>query len=347
MSSNPSNVSKIDPTSKSRKLDHIEMAFESQITPQNIDPRFYYEPLLSGHPNKANDSTFRFLDKQFTFPLWVSSMTGGTAYAGIINENLAKACNEFGFGMGLGSCRGLLYDDENFNDFDVRKHIGDQALYANLGIAQVEELINNGQLNKANELVKSLQADGLIIHVNPLQEWLQPEGDVIANPPIDTIKRVLDTLDLKIIVKEVGQGMGYESLKALFKLPLEAIDFAANGGTNFAKLEMHRATEAVRESYRKIANLGHSADEMVTLSNQIIEELKTDCLCKQVIVSGGVRDFLDGYYYIERLNVPAIYGQASAFLKYAREDYEQLRQYVDAQVSGLRLAKAFLKIKES
>jgi isopentenyl-diphosphate delta-isomerase len=347
MSSEQNKLSNEDPTSKARKSDHIEMAFESQVTQQLIDPRFYYEPLLSGHPENVKRETQEFLSKPFAYPIWVSSMTGGTAFAGIINKNLARACGEFGFGMGLGSCRALLHSDDTFDDFNVRSRIGDEALYANLGIAQLEELISAGQLNKVGELVKKLQADGLIVHVNPLQEWLQPEGDHISRPPIDIIKQLIDDLDIKLIVKEVGQGMGYKSLEALFKLPIEAIDFAANGGTNFAKLEMHRASDAVKENYRKVANLGHSAEEMVNLSNRIIEELGDRCLCKQVIVSGGVKDFLDGYYYTQKLNIPAIYGQASAFLKYAREDYDQLRNYVDAQVSGYRLAEAFLTIKES
>lgn len=336
-----------DPTSKIRKSDHIEMAFDSQLTTQLIDSRFYYEPLLSGHPLSNKRDPFQFLGKFFTYPIWVSSMTGGTAYAGIINKNLARACNEFGFGMGLGSCRALLHDDETFEDFNVRAYMGDQALYANLGIAQLEELIAGGHLKKVRELVKKLEADGLIIHVNPLQEWLQPEGDHISRPPIDVVKQLIDELDLKLIVKEVGQGMGYRSLKALFSLPLEAIDFAANGGTNFAKLEMHRASDSVKENYKKIANLGHGAEEMVVLSNRVIEELGEGCLCKQVIVSGGVKDFLDGYYYTKKLQVPAVYGQASAFLKYARGDYDQLREYVNAQISGYELAEAFLTIKES
>lgn len=336
-----------DPTAKARKSDHINMAFEAQVIHQDIDTRFYYEPLLSGHPDKHSRNPFMFLGKSFEIPLWVSSMTGGTAYAGKINKNLARACGEYGFGMGLGSCRGLLNSDETFDDFNVRSYMEEQALYANLGIAQLEQLIEENSLAKVKDLLKKLQADGLIIHVNPLQEWLQPEGDQIKNPPIDIIKRILDELDVRIIVKEVGQGMGYHSLKALFQLPLEAIDFAANGGTNFAKLEMNRASAMIQNNYRKIANLGHSADEMVEIANRVIEELGDKLACKQVIISGGVRDFLDGYYYINRLKTKSIYGQASAFLRYAKEDYEQLQAYIEAQISGLRLAEAFLKIKES
>ncbi len=336
-----------DPTSKERKSDHIEMAFQSQVELYNIDSRFYYEPLLSSHPKNNYEETFEFLGKPFKVPLWVSSMTGGTQYASTINKNLALACNEFGFGMGLGSCRGLLYDDETLEDFNVRKYIGDQTLYANLGIAQIEQLIEDNEIYRINELINKLSADGLIIHVNPLQEWLQPEGDVIKHPPIETIMRLMDKADINIVVKEVGQGMGYESLKALFQLPLQAIDFAANGGTNFAKLEMHRASETVRNQFDRIANLGHSAAEMVDISNKIISELGDKLRCRQVIVSGGVKDFLDGYYYIQKLNVPAIYGQASAFLKHARGEYSELRSFVEMQVEGIRLAQAYLRIKET
>lgn len=336
-----------DPNAKERKSDHISMAFESQVGKHQIDNRFYYEPLLNAHPESNQHKSLTFLGKNFNHPIWVSSMTGGTHYANIINKNLALACNEFGFGMGLGSCRALLYSDETLQDFDVRKYIGDNALFANLGIAQLEELIQNGATHKITELIDKLSADGLIIHINPMQEWLQPEGDKIKHPPLDTIKRVIEKVNTKIIVKEVGQGMGPRSLKALFELPIEAIDFAANGGTNFAKLEMLRASQQVIENFGCIANIGHTAEEMVDLSNTIIKELGDQCLCKQVIVSGGVHNFLDGYYYIQKLNVPAIYGQASAFLKYAKEDYEQLRQYIESQISGLQLAQAFLRVKES
>lgn len=336
-----------DPNAQERKSDHIQMAFDSQIPLHHIDARFNYEPLLSGHPKAGIVKKFTFLGKEFKFPLWVSSMTGGTKYAKVINKNLAKACGEFGMGMGLGSCRSLLFSDDTFADFNVRKYMPDQALFANLGIAQLEELVEENKLSKISELVDKLSADGLIIHVNPFQEWLQPEGDIINHPPLETIKRIIDAVDTKIIVKEVGQGMGPESLRELLLLPIDAIDFAANGGTNFAKLEMLRADENVINHYAGLANIGHSADEMTLIVNQLLGELGDKVQCKQIIVSGGVRNFLDGYYYINKLKVPAIYGQASAFLKYAREDYEQLQQYVSLQTKGLGLAQAYLRVKES
>ncbi len=335
-----------DPTAKSRKRDHIELAFKSQVSQSEIDTRFFYEPILSGHPQAGSLPALPFLGKTFKAPIWVSSMTGGTDWANTINHNLARVCKDFGFGMGLGSCRSLLSSNETLPDFDVRHLIGDeQVLYANLGVAQLEQLIIHNKLQLAVELVDKLSADGLIVHVNPLQEWLQPEGDRYSMSPLDIIKRLLDETQLKLIVKEVGQGMGKESLRALFSLPIEAVDFAANGGTNFARLELLRQDEAYRELYDVLARVGHGPDDMVEITNQLILEMGNTMQCKQVIISGGVKNFLDGYYLTQKIQLPAVYGQASAFLKHARGDYESLHAFVEQQVKGLEVAQAFLKVR--
>ena len=204
-----------------RKRDHIDLAFNSATSSIERDPRFNYEPLLATHPDDKDEIACFFVGKQLRFPIWVSSMTGGTGIAKNINRNLARACKDFGLGMGLGSCRKLLQSDEFLEDFAVRSYIGDQPLYANLGIAQIIELIQLKQEAKILEMIQKLEADGLIIHINPIQEWLQPEGDRITTMrPIDAIEHLLEKEDYKIIVKEVGQGMGPESLKVLLALPL-------------------------------------------------------------------------------------------------------------------------------
>ena len=273
-------------------------------------------------------------------------MTGGTEMAKTINTNLAKACGEYGMGMGLGSCRSLLESDKRIHDFDMRPLLNDQPLYANLGIAQIGELLASRKESLILELVKKLQADGLIIHVNPLQEWLQPEGDIYFESPLDMIKRIID-LDgnLKIIVKEVGQGMGPKSLKALYELPIQAIDFAAGGGTNFSKLELHRASEDQKEKYAGLAQVGHSASEMVEMVNGLRDLHGDNFLCCETIISGGVTDYLDGYYLTQKLNGAAIYGQASGFLKHAMGNYESLQQHIESQIKGLKMAHQFLSVR--
>lgn len=335
-----------DPNAENRKRDHIDLAFKSRVEAARLDNRFYYEPMLSAHPDDKTSGDFNFLGKKMQVPIWVSSMTGGTEKAFTINSNLARACREFGMGMGLGSCRSLLSGDVRLKDFNFRKIIGDELpFYANLGVAQVEQLFQQGETNKIKMLIDRLNADGLILHINPFQEWLQPEGDRFIKSPLDTLTRLLDEIPgLSVIVKEVGQGFGPKSLEALLQLPLAAIEFGAAGGTNFAMLEMLRDENKI-ELFEGIARVGHTAEEMVGFINDIISERNDKILCKQVIISGGVKDFLDGYYLTHKINAPAIYGQASAFLKYAQGDYQTLHDYVETQVKGLALAGAFLTVR--
>lgn len=329
-------------TAESRKKDHIDLAFRSQV--ESADHRFYYEPLFAPHP-EGNIPTTHFAGRDLQLPLWVSSMTGGTQLAGTINHNLARACAEFGMGMGLGSCRIILWDDEYLPDFDLRPIIGDGLpFYANLGIAQLEQLILDGDISPAIRLVEKLRADGLIIHVNPLQEALQPEGDRYVMSSLEVIDHFLHHFPFPLIVKEVGQGMGMASLQALMERPLKAIEFAAHGGTNFALLELLRHDESYRENFEPLVHVGHSAAEMVDMVNHIART-QNNIRCQHVIISGGIRNFLDGYYLVQKSEMTAVYGQASAFLKHARGTYDELQKYVKAQVQGLELAHAYLRVK--
>lgn len=334
-----------DPTAEQRKKDHIDLAFRSQVESGSMDNRFYYEPMLAAHPSESL-KPFSFLGKTMHAPIWISSMTGGTGSARHINQNLGRLCGELGLGMGLGSTRQLLESDAFFADFDLRNLITDKhPFFINLGIAQIEKLLTEKSFEKAEALVEKLRADGLIIHVNPMQEWLQPEGDHISRPPVETIAEVLSIFKKSVIVKEVGQGFGPQSIKALLQMPIAAIDFAAAGGTNFAKLELLRSDETKQQAFDAFAKVGHTAYEMVDFTNQAISELGDKVKVKEVIISGGVKNYLDGYYLINKLKTPAVYGQGSILLKYASESYESLKAFVESQIKGLTLANAFLRVK--
>lgn len=318
------------------------MAFESCTIAASLDTRFDYEPMLTTHPSQKMPLTGHFLGTPVLYPIWVSSMTGGTGIAARINENLARACKDFGLGMGLGSCRKLLDSDEFFDDFNVRKFIGDQPLYANLGIAQVNELISEKRMDEISRMLSKLKADGLIIHINPIQEWMQPEGDRIEGlTPIQAVEIVLEHIDHPIIVKEVGQGMGPQSLSALLQLPIAALEFGAYGGTNFAKLEALRDT--VTDEIDPICYVGHTAVEMIDIIKKLDQVNRI--ACREFIISGGVRHYLDGYYMNELLPFNSVYGQASAFLKHAMGDYDRLAHYVQQQVDGYMFALRYLRLK--
>lgn len=327
-----------------RKSDHIRVALQSQVGVDEHDSRFHYEPLLKAHP-VGDLPSFRFLGKKLRVPLWVSSMTGGTQGAREINTNLARACREFGMGMGLGSCRVLLTDNSYFADFNMRDIIGeDLPFFANLGIVQVEHIVHGNKVSLIHDLVDRLRADGLIIHINPLQEWFQPEGDRLTHPPIDTIRRFLNVARYPVVVKEVGQGMGPASLRELFKLPLAAIEFAAFGGTNFARAELLRGSPERQFLYEPYTRVGEIGYDMIEYVNEVIASHPAP-RCREVIVSGGIKNFLDGYYLINKLRTTAIYGQASGFLQHANVSYESLQKYCSDQVDGLKLAYAYLTVR--
>ena len=327
-----------------RKTDHIQLAFEAQA--QGLDDRFYYEPMLHPHPTSGVIPPLQLAGKVLKAPLWISSMTGGAQLAGNINRNLALACKNYGLGMGLGSCRSLLESNDYFHDFAVRKFMGDQPLFALLGSALMDALRALHRLEKIRDMVHRLEADGLIIHVNPLQEWLQPEGDRILHPPIDTIRKVLEMADFPVMVKEVGQGFGPKSLEALAALPLEAIEFGASGGTNFSMLENLRRDAFFREQFGPVAQIGHKASEMVSWAADLCTAPENKVHTRAFIVSGGIKNFLDGYYHVQRLPLKTLYAQASAFLKHAMRSEDELMEFTENQIKGLELAYTFLTIKK-
>lgn len=320
-----------------RKGDHIELAQKARTSSTSVDPRFNYEPLFFSHPKSSDKWPTKFLGFDFDYPVWVSSMTGGTDHAKVINENLARLCGEFKLGMGLGSCRSLLTDRSRLSEFAVKKFMGTQPLYANIGVAQIEELIEEGRVELLNEMVKIVEADGLIIHINPLQEWFQPEGDRFKVSPLETIQRYLEKSQAPVIVKEVGQGMGPRSLRALLELPIKGIELGAFGGTNFTLLEKMRGTSnGAREDF---INVGHTATEMIEFLNALPPR------DKEIIISGGVRTMLDGYELKSKLKTNSLIGMASAFLAPALDDYETLRSFFLCQREALLTAKTLLERK--
>jgi len=329
-----------------KKNEHINLAFSSRISDIYTDSRFTYEPVFGSH-TKGELEPFSFLGRTLRVPIWVSSMTGGSRLARQVNINLARACREFGMGMGLGSCRILLENPVHFDDFNLRDIIGpDLPLYANIGITQLEQMLEHNTSGQLEELVRELRADGLIIHINPLQEWLQTEGDFLRHPPIETIETYLAGTKMKIIVKEVGQGMGPASLERLIALPLEAIECSAFGGTNFANVELSRGPALPMKYLKPLIFVGHPASDMVEIINDLVSSGKP-VLCRQLIISGGIENFLDGYFLLSKSLLPSIYGQASRLLHFAMIDYQSLKDFLTYQIKGLSFARAFLRIRQS
>lgn len=331
-----------------RKLDHLSLAEESVVVNSLKDDRFYYEPLMGHHLDDGALSCLQreFAGKMMSFPIWVSSMTGGASgQVESINKRLAEVVAKYDLGIGLGSCRVLLESGKFFDDFNLRPILGSKRpFYANLGIAQVDELIAKNEINKLEDMCSKLDVNGIIIHINPLQEWLQPEGDRFLRPPIIVLKDFVDKTNLSIIVKEVGQGIGPKSLEALLKLPIDAIELAGFGGTNFSKLELLRTKGEQVYERESFSRLGHNNIEMIEYINSAFS-VPNEIKCTNFIISGGIENCLDGYYLMKKLGHNSIYGQARKFLHYAEKSYKELDQFVAQEIEGLKFAEQFLKVK--
>lgn len=369
-------LEKKDEGSPDRKSHHLSYAEKAQHTKGGFSGEhafggilshqslFDYNP-LNAFPRpedevKGSFKKVKLNGKSLGMPLWISSMTGGTGEAGPINRSLAKVAGEYGLGLGLGSCRPLLESNDYFEDFNLRPLIGDEGiLFANFGLAQLFTQWKRDKGQRIFDICASLQVDGLFIHLNPLQEWYQPEGDRWYENPVEILNSFCNEAQrkmprLELGVKEVGQGMGLSALKALAELPFKVIEFGALGGTNFSLLESMRSPEkGLKNSENntlsrpiELCTVGHSAGEMVRHVNSIRKDNANFQIDeKLVVISGGIRSFLDGYYLIENLEGPACYGMAKPFLVHAQHSTDELRHFVEGQKQGLLMAQSFLTAK--
>lgn len=323
-----------------RKNHHLEMAMSSIITKVQKDQRFNYEPLLSSHPSKINPTLpQQFLGKMVNAPIWISSMTGGSSKANQVNKTLAKVAFKLKIGMGLGSCRPLLEEPERLDDFNLRPILGNELpLMANIGVAQLDEIIQSTELQQRwKNVLNDLDVDGVFVHVNPLQEWLQPEGDQFSRSSLEIIKDYIEIESKPVLVKEVGQGFGPQSLIELDKLDIAGVELAGFGGTNFSKLESMRSDKEVSP----LSFIGHTPLEMIEVINE--HQLFNN---KEIIISGGITNFLDAHYLQKNLNAPSHIGMAGQILLKASEGEEELTNFLNEQILGLSFCRSFLHLRD-
>jgi len=233
---------------------------------------------LPGRDLDAVDLTTDLLGARLAAPIFVSAMTGGTPEAEVINRRLAHAAAEHGIALVLGSGRALLGDPDLLSTY--RSAARPPLLLANLGVVQLADA------DAAPRLVELLGADGLSIHLNPIQEAVQPEGQPDFGCAIERIAETVEQLaPLPVVVKEVGFGMDGADVAALRDAGVAAVDVAGAGGTNWALVEGLRdpAAGAVAQAF---------ADWGVSTAEAIVEACGTAPYLP-VIASGGVRDGVD------------------------------------------------------
>jgi len=271
----------------SRKSDHIQINLErdvrSALTTGLEKYRFIHEALPELDLNRV-DATLRLFGKTLSAPILISSMTGGTDRAGTINLRLAEAAQSVGVAMGVGSQRAALEHPELTATFQVRRVAPDILLFANLGATQ----LNSGYaLDHCRRAVDMIQADALILHLNPLQEAVQAGGDVNFAGLAKKIEGICKKLEAPVIAKEVGWGISERTARLLADCGVSAIDVAGAGGTSWSQVEMHRAPdEFTRQLAATFVGWGIPTAESI----QIVRKAAPNMT---VFASGGLKDGLD------------------------------------------------------
>lgn len=226
-----------------RKSDHLRITSEEDVSFAEATSgleayRFVHQALPEIDLDDVDTST-TLLGHHLSFPLLIASMTGGTPQAGQVNRTLAEAAQAAGIGMGLGSTRAMLEDPAVAETFQVRSIAPDVPLFANLGAVQ----LNYGYtVDDCMRLVALTEADGLYLHLNPLQETLQPEGNTRFAGLVQRIASVCAALPVPVIVKEVGGGLSSRVARLLCDAGVAALDVAGAGGTSWSQVELHRLT---------------------------------------------------------------------------------------------------------
>lgn len=272
------------------------------------------------------DLSVTLLGKRLRVPLLISAMTGGTSEAHVLNERLAEAAQATGVGLGVGSQRAAIENPALAKTYRVRHLAPDVLLLANLGAVQ----LNYGYgLDECRRAVEMVEADALVLHLNPLQEALQPEGNTRFAGLLSKIEAVCTKLDVPVIVKEVGWGISERIAHQLANVGVAAIDVAGAGGSSWSEVERHRAvTEVQRRVAAAFAGWGIPTADSLRMARQGAPDVP-------LIASGGIRD---GIQMAKALALGATAcGIANPFLSAAHRSVEAVVQLITVLATQLRV----------
>jgi isopentenyl-diphosphate Delta-isomerase len=305
---------------ESRKSDHIRINLEEDVESRLTTGLEKFQFIHRALPeiNLADvDLTLTVFGRKLRAPLLISSMTGGTLEAAELNERLAEAAEASGIAMGVGSQRAAIENSQLVPTFQVRQHAPSALLFANLGAVQLNYQYGIAECQKA---VDMLEADGLILHFNALQEAVQPEGDSNFAGLAQKIETICKLLPVPVIAKEVGWGFSEEDIRLLHLTGVAAIDVAGAGGTSWSQVEMHRAqTESQRRLAAAFINWGIP-------TSQAIQYVRMEAPELLIFASGGLRSGLD---IAKCLALGAtLGGMAGPFLKAAAVSSEKVSETI-------------------
>lgn len=304
-----------------RKLEHLlicenyDIEFKDKTTGFE-DIELIHKALPEVNKNTIDLSTSKF-GKKIDSPFFITAITGGHPYSKDINEKLAIAAEEKNIALGVGSQRAAIEHPELADTYTVvREKAPDCLLVGNIGAPQ---------LNLAKDAVDMLDADILAIHLNPLQEAIQPEGDLDARNYIDSIADIADLIDIPVMAKETGCGISAECARQLVDAGVSYIDVEGAGGTSWAAVETYRSDDKFYGETFWDWGIPTAVSTVEVASSVDVP----------IISSGGIRTGLEAAKAIA-LGADAV-GMALPFLKYS-VSVEQITTYINKLEESLRIA---------
>jgi isopentenyl-diphosphate delta-isomerase len=313
-----------------RKADHIRINLEEDVgfdrLTTGLEGYHFIHQALPELSLTEIDLSLTLFSKSLRVPLLISSMTGGTERAHIINRTLAIAAQEAGIAMGLGSMRAALEDPSLAESFRVVRPVApDILLFANLGAVQLNYGYTVDHCRRAVEMV---EADALFLHFNALQEALQPEGDTNFAGLLSKVEAVCRDLEVPVVAKEVGWGFSEDVAHHLANAGVAAIDVSGAGGTSWSQVEMYRAdTEARRRAAATFRDWGIATAESLQMVRRAAPHLP-------LIASGGLRNGLE---IAKTIALGAhLAGMAGPFLRAAVVSTEAVLDSIEVATSELQ-----------
>jgi isopentenyl-diphosphate delta-isomerase len=319
-----------------RKLTHLRASLESDVSFPHLTTgleryRFLHRALPE--LNWADvDLRCTFLGHSLRAPLLISSMTGGAEASGNlspheINLRLARAAQQYGLALGVGSQRAALEDPQLARTYQVRQVAPDILLLANLGAVQLNYGYGVAECRRAVEMI---EADGLILHLNPLQEYFQLRGNLDFSGLLDRIETLCQTLGVPVIVKEVGWGISPPVAEELIRVGVSAIDVAGAGGTSWIEVEGQLTSDPIKRHVAlTFSDWGVPTAEALIAVREALPRIP-------LIASGGIRSGLD---VAKSVALGAdVAGIAGPLLSVANDSVAQLSSLIERILQELRLA---------
>jgi isopentenyl-diphosphate delta-isomerase len=315
---------------ESRKREHIDTVLNANVVAKGITTGFemfaFEHCALPELDLDDIDLSTTVFGRYLRAPILISSMTGGAEEGGVINRRLAECAQELGLAMGLGSQRAAIEKAELADTYKVRDVAPDILLFANLGAVQ----LNYGYgIEQARRAVDMIEADALFIHLNPLQEAVQSEGDRNWRGIITKLEELIREIEVPVVVKEIGNGLSADLAKKLISIGVAGIDVAGAGGTSWSEVEANRQSDPL---IRKVA---HSfAGWGIPTAHSLIE-VRREAGSLPVFASGGLRTGIDVAKAV-RLGAK-LCGVAAPALGAADEDTETVTKHLQCLIEELKI----------